>query len=92
MSEKLKKVKKKAIKLGASSLEKSTRKNKKYMVNYKNKIIHFGQKGYEDFLDHKDPDRRNNYLTRAKGIKNKKGQLTYNNPFSSNYWSINILW
>ena len=42
--------------------------------------------------DHGDETRRKNYLTRSKGIKNKKGELTYKDPNSPNYHSRNILW
>jgi len=37
----------------------STRKDKKFMVQSPDgKWIHFGQKGYQDWHEHKDPDRR----------------------------------
>ena len=82
-----------AKKLGAESLDYSTRKNNKYMVTLSSgKKIHFGSPKYEDFTIHKDEDRRKKYLARAKKIKNKKGELTYTNPESSNYWSVNLLW
>lgn len=37
--------------------KKSTRKDKKLMVEIDGKKIHFGQKGYEDFTTHKDKER-----------------------------------
>ena len=46
----------KAKKLGAVSLDYSQRKNN--MVEYDNKKIHFGSVNIEDFITHKDPDRR----------------------------------
>lgn len=93
MSIKLRKVKQKAFKLGASNIEPSTRKNKKYMVEYKGNVIHFGQKGYKDFLDHnKDPIRRMSYRKRARGITNKEGQKTYKLKSSANFWAYNVLW
>lgn len=81
---------------------KSTRKNKKYMVYYNNKWIHFGDIRYEhykdrtplkiySYLDHNDKQRRKNYLQRSMGIKSK-GNLTYNDPNSPNYYSIKYLW
>lgn len=81
----------------------STHKDKKYMVYYNGKWIHFGQRGmaqYKDstllklysYLDHNDEKRRQNYLKRAKGITDKQGNLTYKDKNSSNYWSINFLW
>ena len=75
---------------------KSKAKNKKYSVyvmkDGKKKLIHFGDSRYEDFTQHKDKERRKSYLKRAKGIKNKKGELTYKDKNSANYWSIKLLW
>jgi hypothetical protein len=84
----------------------SNAKNKKYAVyvldkNNKKKLINFGDNRYEQFkdkigyysnLDHNDNKRRENYLKRAKGIKNKQNELTYKLKYSPNYWSVNYLW
>ena len=79
--------------LGAESLNYSTRKNNKYMVKLKDgKTIHFGSPKYEDYNIHKDENRRDKYLSRAKKIKNKKGELAYKKIESPNYWSVNLLW
>ena len=86
-----KRLQKKAKKLGASSLDNSQRKNSKYMVEYNGKKIHFGSANSEDYLTHKDPDRRDKYLTKAKKITNKDGQLTHLLPSYPNYWSIKLL-
>ena len=86
-----KRLQKKAKNLGASSLDYSKRKNNKYMVEYGNKKIHFGSANSEDFITHKDPDRRDKYLTKAKKISNKDGQLTHLLPSYPNYWSIKLL-
>ena len=84
---------KNAKKLGAESLDYSSRKNNKYMVILPGgKKVHFGSPKYSDFTIHKDKERRDKYLSRAMKIKNKKGELTYTNPESSNFWSINLLW
>ena len=83
----------KAKKLGADSLDYSSRKNNKYMATLPSgKKIHFGSPHYPDYLIHKDKERRERYLARAKKIKNKQGELTYTNPKSANYWSVNLLW
>lgn len=83
----------KAKKLGAQSLEYSKRKNSKYVVTLDNgKQIHFGSPNYQDFLIHKDKTRQDNYLKRATKIRNKKGELTYQNPETSNFWGVNLLW
>lgn len=85
-------LRKKAIKLGAQDLRKSTKKNKKYDVIYKGKVISFGAKGMSDFTIHKDKARRDRYLKRAKGIRDGRGNLTHKNKNKSNFWAINILW
>ena len=80
----------------------SKAKNKKYSVYVKgDKIIHFGDKRYQHFkdkigdyksLDHNDPVRRKSYLARAKGIKNKQGELTWKDKNTANYWAVRVLW
>ena len=93
------------VKIGKYNYEKSTRKDKKLMVTVKvdgkDKKIHFGNPEYEHFkdrtgiwkeLDHNDKDRRKNYLTRSGRIKNKKGELTKDDPQSSNWHVRKILW
>lgn len=88
-----KKLTKKAQKLGAESLDYSTRKNNKYMVTLpEGKKVHFGSPKYADYLIHKDDERRDRYLSRATKIKNKQGELTHNKPESPNFWSYNLLW
>ena len=88
-----KKLQKKAKKLGADSLQYSKRKNYKYVIEYDNKKIHFGSINTEDYITHKDPVCRDKYLTKAKKITNKDGQLTYQKKIPSypNYWSVNLL-
>jgi hypothetical protein len=83
--------------------KKSTRKNKKYMVLYNGKWIHFGDKNYSQIedstplklyknLNHYDQERRELYLKRAMAIKDKHGNLTYLSKESPNYYSIKYLW
>ena len=88
-------------KIGKFFYEKSSRKDKKLMVRVEGKLIHFGNPLYGHFqdktgiwknLDHNDPKRRENYLTRSGGIKNKKGELTKNIITSPNYQARKILW
>ena len=78
---------------GSKNLEYSNRMNKKYVVTLKNdNKIHFGDRRYEDFLIHKDTERRMQYRKRASKIKNKAGKLTYKDPNYANYWSYHLLW
>ena len=53
-------VMKKAKELNLNPIQLSSRKDKKYMVlNPKtNKMVHFGQMGYEDYTKHHDEKRR----------------------------------
>ena len=88
-----KKLTRSAKKLGAESLDYSTRKNNKYMATLQSgKKVHFGSPKYPDYLIRKDKEKRDKYLARATKIKNKQGELTYNNPESANYWSTRLLW
>ncbi len=65
------------------------------------KKIGFGNKDYQHFrdkigyyknLNHGDKERRDNYRARASKIKNKKGELTYLDKNTANYWAYNKLW
>ena len=85
-------VRKKAMGLGATALQQSTRKNKKFMVEYGGKKIHYGHSAYQDFLDHRDSKRRDSYKKRARGIKDNSGKLTYLNKNSANFWAYHTLW
>ena len=89
------------VKIGSYNYEKSKRKNKKLFTIVNGKEVHFGDIRYQHFkdktgihknLDHNDPKRRKNYLTRSAGIKDKNGNLTKDNPKSPNYHSRRILW
>lgn len=56
------------------------------------KLVSYGLRGYEDFTQHGDSERRKNYLTRSAGIRNKAGNLTKDDKFSANYWARKDLW
>ena len=74
----------------------SKAKNKKFSViimkDGKKKLINFGDARYLDYTQHKDEKRRQAYLKRAKGIKDKDGNLTYKDKNTANYWSYHYLW
>jgi len=70
----------------------SWRKNKKFAVLTPIGYIHFGDKRYQDYTQHKNLKRRAAYLKRALAIRDKKNKLTINNPYSPNYWAARILW
>ena len=77
---------------------KNTPKGKKFSVYVKAdtkkgyKIIHFGDSNMKDLRQHRDPKRRRSYLARAKGIRNKQGNLTWKDRNTANYWSVHYLW
>ena len=57
------------------------------------KLIHFGQAGAPDFRSGTaSAAQRKSYLARAKGIRNKQGQLTYKLRDTANYFSVRYLW
>ncbi len=71
----------------------STAKGKKFMIILKDgSKIHFGQQGYEDYLDHGDDKRRAAYRARATKIKDGSGNLTVNDKHSPNYYAVRLLW
>jgi hypothetical protein len=67
---------------------------KAVLVKYEDviKLVKFGLRGMEDYTSHYDEKRRENYLSRSAGIKDKTGRATKDDPFSANYWSRRILW
>lgn len=71
-------------------IQRSTRQSKKYMVlnPETKKYIHFGDRNYQDFTEHRDKQRQKNYLARATNIKGD----WKSNKYSPNNLSINILW
>lgn len=83
---------KKAFKyLGKNAiLYRSDKPKKKYMIMdpNKNKMVHFGEIGFEDYLKHKNLTRRDNYLKRT---ANMKGDWK-DNKYSSNNLSRILLW
>jgi hypothetical protein len=85
-------LKRRAYSLGADDIVDSWRQNKKYAVLYQEKWIHFGDRRYEDYTIHRDPERRENYRRRASKIQNVYGEYTYKNKHYSNYWAYNLLW
>lgn len=75
----------------------STAKEKKMMVlatknidgEKRVRLIHFGKKGNENNCT---PEEKKRYLQRSANIRNQKGELTRNDPWSPNYWSRKVLW
>lgn len=76
--------------LGADvEIKPSTRKYKKYMIlKPDGKWSHFGDNRYEDYTQHRNDERKKNYLARAENIKGN----WKNDKYSPNNLSIHILW
>ena len=67
-------------------LEPAKAKDKKYSIRIHNKKINFGDSNYEDFTQHKDPERKKRYILRHE--KNED----WNNPSTAGFWSRWLLW
>ena len=70
-------------------ISKSNKKDKKLkaVIDGK-KTIHFGQAGASDFTKHKDPDRKDNYISRHK--KNENWGTT--GVDTAGFYSKHVLW
>ena len=53
------------------------------------KLVRFGHRGYQHNYS---PEAKANYLKRSAGIRDGKGNLTKDDPFSPNYWARKHLW
>ena len=62
-------------------------KNKKFDALVDGKTISFGAKGYQDFTSHKDPKRRENYISRHSNEDWSKSNIA-----SPAWMSRYILW
>ena len=72
------------------TLQKSTRKNKKFMMIFQNpkgkKTVHFGSRGSDDFTTTGDEDKKKAYLARHKPRED------WSNPMTAGALSRWILW
>ena len=69
-------------------LAKSSRADKKYMVYVDGKVTHFGATGYSDYSKHKDPERKQRYITRHQAREN----WTKSGIHTAGFWSRWLLW
>lgn len=92
--EKLKKVRRIARQHGLKGeIYISNRENKKYRyIKEDGESVHFGDSRYQDFLDHKDPIRRNKFKQRFERMKNNNKKRSIDIFESPAYLSYNILW
>jgi hypothetical protein len=74
-------------KLRLVSVTPSSRPGKKWEAKFSDgKVVHFGATGYEDYTQHKDPARRDQYLTRHRSSEH------WNDPQTPGCLSRYILW
>ena len=70
-------------------VEKSNRKNKRYVAIFNDgNRIHFGFKGGSTYIDHKDKEKRKNYIARHEVLEKK----FYNDPKRPATLSRFLLW
>ena len=67
-------------------LKKSSNPDKKYDAFVEGKKVSFGAKGYSDFTQHKDNERKQRYLDRHHKNEN------WNDLTTAGAWSKNLLW
>lgn len=84
----LKLIRKKAKSLGIKGeIKRSSKAGKRFQIILPNgKIIHFGAEGYENYLEHKNEHRKNQFHSR---FASNKG---YNDPESGLFYSRMLLW
>ena len=70
-------------------ISKSNNKNKKYKAEIDGKkTVHFGDDRYKDFTQHKDPKRKENYISRHA----KNEDWSKSNIASAGFMSRHVLW
>ena len=67
-------------------LKKSTNNDKKYDAYVEGKKVSFGARGYSDFTQHKDVERKQRYIDRHRKNEN------WNDIKTAGAWSKGILW
>ena len=68
-------------------IRRSKKADKKYdaVIDGK-KTVSFGAKGYSDFTQHKDPERKQRYINRHKKAEN------WNDPKTAGFYAKHVLW
>lgn len=70
-------------------LHPSSNSLKKWMVTFPNNhATHFGAQGYQDYTQHRNPDRKERYITRHRANEN----WTRSGIETAGFWSRWLLW
>ena len=78
--------------LGATEFGNSKRKDKRFYVIFNGKIINFGSKTNNTFIDHGDIKKKESWIARHSKIKNKEGKYVIKLKTSPDFWSYRLLW
>jgi hypothetical protein len=69
-------------------IQKSTRKDKNFMIVMQDMVHHFGQSGYDDYTTHNDQKRKDSYIARHSVNEDWSKQGIH----TSGVWAKHILW
>lgn len=61
-------------------------KGKRYAVRVDGRLVNFGSDSYDNYTIHKDPKRKNNYISRHRRRED------WHNPRTAGFWSRWVLW
>ena len=67
-------------------IRRSSKRNKKFTADVNGRTVHFGDSRYEDFTQHKDPERKKRYVQRHRKNEN------WDDPTTAGYYAKNLLW
>jgi len=71
-------------------VRKSNHPMKKWMAEFENgRVVHFGATGYQDFTQHKNPERMRLYKIRHGGGRENHGK---SGLYTAGFWSMWLLW
>lgn len=70
----------------------SDKKNKRFYVVFNNKMIHFGSKTNNTFIDHGNKQIRDDWQKRHSKILLKDGSPAYLDKKQPAFWSYRLLW
>ena len=77
---------------GVTEFGDSKRTGSRYYVKHRGKIINFGSKNGETFLDHGDENKKKAWYARHSKILDKQGKKVINDPTSPSYYASRVLW
>jgi hypothetical protein len=64
----------------------------KLEVRHRGRVIRFGHRDYEDFLLHRNEERRQNWRARMRQVRMRSGKKAHKEKTSPLFWAWHILW